>query len=148
MDKRQSQHQIFEQTAAQAKKMRASRSIDYCGEEDVRLPPIKGGLEQSQTMGGSPGNSKERLYQIRKHLKEGKLKGKLSNKYNVDRLFPIYGCFDSKSVFKTTTKTLQAKFEEREPLTPSSLQYFHKNDFMKKYTEEMLKAKNMMNNKH
>ena len=50
-------------------------------------------------------------------MQEGKLKGKLSNKYNVDKVFPIYGCWDKKQLYATTTKKLESKFQERDPMS-------------------------------
>ncbi|CAI2380531.1 unnamed protein product [Moneuplotes crassus] len=128
------------------KTINPSRSIEYDESSPLKLPPInknrvdRSQIKDSQHMrDGSPYSTA---------LREGLSKGKLSNRYKAARIFPTYGCWQPKEGHYQSTKyRLEAKFSEADPTTPSSRQFFHKNDFMKKYTEEMLKAKNMMNDK-
>mmetsp|Transcript_18408 Transcript_18408/g.16276 ORF Transcript_18408/g.16276 Transcript_18408/m.16276 type:complete len:152 (-) Transcript_18408:67-522(-) len=130
----------------QFRALKASRSIEYTEESPLKLPPIRNNFREA-------GDKENKLIErdgspYTSAVKGGKFMGKLSNRYRADRIFPSYGCGIKKNVFKTTSLRLQAKFSESDPITTSSRQYFKKNDFIKKYTEEMLKAKNMMNNKH
>ena len=65
----------------------------------------------------------------------------------------MYGCCKPTSSFNTTNKRLALKLDDQEPLSKLWLiicvgkEHHPKVDFMKKYTEEMLKAKNMMSTK-
>jgi len=59
-------------------------------------------------------------------------------------ILPVAGCFNNENVFKSTLIATQAyEFSD-----PYHTEYYNKRfDFQKKYTEEMLRAKNMMTKK-
>ncbi|CDW83072.1 UNKNOWN [Stylonychia lemnae] len=68
---------------------------------------------------------------------------KLRNSYMV--IFPSYGLHENKKIFQATQfSQIGTKLENAEEVDH---QYFVKVDYMKKYYEEMLKAKNMRMNK-
>ena len=60
-------------------------------------------------------------------------------------IFPMYGLTKTKDDFRATQfLNIGTKLDEAEK---NDYTYYHKMDYMKKYNEEMLKAKNMRMNK-
>ncbi len=56
-------------------------------------------------------------------------------------IFPMYGLYENKELFKATQfQTIGTQLEKADKIDK---EYYSKPDYMKKYYEEMLKAKNM-----
>jgi len=87
------------------------------------------------------------------HIPENKIRENIGDNYNdtmnhqvkikdtKKSMFPVSGSFNNDYVFKTTSQVLTAD----KTYDPYHTQYYNKRmDFQKKYTEDMLRAKNMM----